>query len=67
MRLEVEGFHHLVRHLNAGRIGRGDQLRLGGPRGLGLGIVEIAERQVKGPERTARPGFADGSIGESRS
>ena len=59
MRLDVEGFHHLIRDFNARRIRRRDKMSLNGQTSLGFGVVDIVEYQVKGSERTARPGFAD--------
>ena len=59
MHLDIEGFHHLIRDFNACRIGRGDKMSLNGQTGLGFGVVEIVEHQIKGPQGTTSPRFAD--------
>lgn len=59
MGFERERLHDIIRNLDPGWIGRGDEMGLDGKAGLGGGIVDIVKNKVKGTQRTSGPGFAD--------
>lgn len=59
MHLDVESRHDFTRHLDAGRIGVGNDVRLHRPAGRGAGMANVLLDQRERPQGTACPGFPD--------
>src|SRR5215207_7372791 len=59
MRLEREGGHLYIAHLDPCLVYRGDQMRLNLQSRRSSRVVDVVHRHLKRPQRTSRPGLAD--------